>query len=43
MVKYWNRLPWGCGISILGDTKNPTGQGSEQPALVDSAFSRGVD
>lgn len=33
----------GHGISIPGDNKNPTGQHPEQPALVDSALSRGVD
>lgn len=27
----------GCGVSICGDVKNPTGYGPGQPALSDSA------
>lgn len=33
----------GCGISILEDAQNPTGQGAEQCALIDPALSREVD
>lgn len=32
----------GCGVSILGDTGNPTGHGPGQPAPVDPALSGAV-
>lgn len=32
----------GCGVSILGDTQNPTGPSPGQPALADPAPCRGV-
>ena len=35
--------PRGCGVSVLGDIKNPTGHGPGQPALVDPTLSRGLD
>ena len=30
----------GCGVSVLGDIKNPTGHGPGQPAVVDTTLSR---
>lgn len=39
-TKHWVRVAQrGCGISVLGDTKNLTGRGSEEPAVADSALS----
>ena len=32
----------GCGVSVLEDTQNLTGHGSEQPALADPAWAGGV-
>jgi len=32
----------GCGLSDLGDIKNPTGHSREQPAAAAPAVSRGV-
>lgn len=32
-----------CGVPILGDIQNTTGQGLEQPAVMDSVLSRGLD
>lgn len=43
LTKHQNRLPRGCGISILGDTENATGQGPEQAALASDALSRWLD
>lgn len=32
----------GCGVSVLGDTKNPHGYGPGQPAPADPALRRGM-
>lgn len=40
VVEHWNRVAWrDCGVLLLEDTQNPTGQGPEPAALIDCTLS----